>query len=280
MSRTPSRTQEASPGSARPVLLALDFGGTKTALTVADPHGTRLQDRTIQADSDLRRALDAARTLLAGREPLAVGVSTIGIPGPDGVALAPNIPGWDRLPLERELAKEFPRSPVRVATDVKAAAAHEYASGALAGCDPGLYVNLGTGLAVAVVAHGTVLAGRHGASGEIGYNLRGLDDVGRTDHLPLEAAVSGKALQQGVPTREFLTELAFHLVNLTIAVDPERIVVGGGMVRSWHALHDPLRRALDAAVPYPPPLAPAAHPYDAPLLGALTLAVEAARPRT
>ncbi|MCQ4212971.1 ROK family protein [Streptomyces longispororuber] len=262
-----------------PVVLALDFGGTKTALTVADArHGTRLHDLTVDTDPDLGRTLKTARTLLAGREPHAVGVSTIGIPGPDGVALAPNIPGWDELPLERELAREFPRSTIRVATDVKAAAAYENASGALAGCDPGLYVNLGTGLAVAVVAHGTVLTGRHGASGEIGYNLRAPDDVGRTDRVPLEAAVSGKALRRGTPTPEFTRELAYHLVNLTIAVDPERIVVGGGMVRVWPALHDPLRAALDAAVPYPPQLVPAAQPYDAPLLGALALAVEAARP--
>ncbi|WP_372352093.1 hypothetical protein [Streptomyces sp. KL116D] len=39
------------------------------------------------------------------------------------------------------------------------------------------------------------------------------------------------------------------------------------MVRVWPALHDPLRAALDAAVPYPPQLVPAAQPYDAPLLG-------------
>ncbi|MFD8569541.1 ROK family protein [Streptomyces sp. NPDC059639] len=263
------------------VVLALDFGGTKTALTVADARsGTRIRDLTVDTDPDLKRAVGAARTLLAGREPLAVGVSTIGIPGPDGVALADNIPGWDRLPLARELGEEFPESAIRVANDVKAAAAHECASGALAGCDPGLYVNLGTGLAVALVVQGTVLTGRHGASGEIGYNLRDLADVGRTDRAPLEDAVSGRALQQGLVTSEFTRELAFHLVNLTIAVDPERIAVGGGMVRSWKALHDPLRAALDAAVPRPPQLVPAAHPYDAPLLGALALAVEAARPDT
>ncbi|MYW65250.1 ROK family protein [Streptomyces sp. SID8379] len=270
-----------APSDSEQVVLAVDFGGTKTALTVADARrGTRISDLAIDTDPDLQRAVGAARTLLAGREPRAVGVSTIGIPGPDGVALATNIPGWDKLPLARELALEFPRSAIRVATDVKAAAAHEYASGALAGCEPGLYVNLGTGLAVAVVTQGAVLAGRHGASGEIGYNLRGLADVGRTDRVPLEDAVSGKALQQAALTREFTTELAFHLVNLTIAVDPERIVVGGGMVRAWDALHGPLRAALDAAVPYPPQLVPAAHPYDAPLLGALALAVEAARPDT
>ncbi|WP_206301929.1 ROK family protein [Streptomyces sp. AcE210] len=281
-----------------PVVLALDFGGTKTALTVADQHGTRLRDLTVEtaaergARAGLKRAVDAARSLLDGREPVAVGVSTIGIPGADGVALAPNIPGWEELALGRELALEFRESELRLATDVKAAARYECDAGALKGCDPGLYVNLGTGLAVAIVAGGTVLAGRHGASGEIGYNLRTVADVGRGsgDRIPLEDVVSGKALSQAAQANgstelahhigEFIDELAFHLVNLAIAVDPQRIVVGGGMVRSWAALHAPLRTALDAAVPYPPQLVPAAHPYDAPLLGALALAVEAARTGT
>ncbi|MFJ8822132.1 ROK family protein [Streptomyces sp. NPDC102467] len=284
------------PPAPDPVLLALDFGGTKTALTVADPHGRRLRDLTVEtaaeqgAHAALKRAVDAARTLLDGREPQAVGVATIGIPGAEGVALAPNISGWAELALGRELALAFPESELCLATDVKAAARFEHAHGALAGCDPGLYVNLGTGLAVALVTGGTVVAGRHGASGEIGYNLRSVRDVGRpsADRTLLEEAVSGKALaraageapQLGPHSAEFIDELAFHLVNLTIAVDPERIVVGGGMVRSWDALHDRLRAALDAAVPYPPSLVPAAHPYDAPLLGALALAVEAARTST
>ncbi|MZD07636.1 ROK family protein [Streptomyces sp. SID5785] len=278
-----------------PVVLALDFGGTKTALTVADQHGTRLHDLVVEtapehgARAGLERAVDAARTLLAGREPAAVGVSTIGIPGEDGVALAPNIPGWEHLALGRELALAFPKSALRLATDVKAAARHELLAGALRGCDPGLYVNLGTGLAVALVAGGQVLTGRHGASGEIGYNLRTVADVGRAigARTPLETVVSGRALTEAAAAHgstelaahigTFVDELAFHLVNLTIALDPERIAVGGGMVRSWTALHAPLRRALDAAVPYPPQLTLAAHPQEAPLLGALALAVEAAR---
>ncbi|MFF1565497.1 ROK family protein [Streptomyces sp. NPDC058293] len=283
---------------AAPVVLALDFGGTKTALTVADRHGTRLHDLTVEtaaehgARASLKRAVGAARTLLDGREPLAVGVSTIGIPGAEGVALAPNIPGWEELALGHELALEFPKSELRLATDVKAAARYEHDAGALKGCDPGLYVNLGTGLAVAIVAGGTVVAGRHGASGEIGYNLRTVADVGQGSggRIPLEDVVSGKALSHAARANgsaelaghmgEFIDELAFHLVNLAIALDPQRIVVGGGMVRSWAALHAPLRTALDAAVPYPPQLVPAAHPYDAPLLGALALAVEAVRTGT
>ena len=49
----------------------------------------------------------------------------------------------------------------------------------------------------------------------------------------------------------FVAELSFHLVNLAIAVDPARIAVGGGMVRSWDLLRPGLREALDIAVPFP-----------------------------
>ncbi|MFD0638123.1 ROK family protein [Catenulispora yoronensis] len=213
-----------------------------------------------------------------GREPLAVGVSTIGIPRENGVDLAPNIPGWAELALAQEVQDAFPDSEIRVETDVKAAARVEAVEGALRDADPGLYLNLGTGLAVALVAGGEVVAGRNGASGEIGYNLRSVADVGAAagQRSILEDGVSGigllararelvpgatgaKDLFAAVSTderaaavlKEFTDELAFHLVNLAIALDPARIAVGGGMVRSWAALHGPLRRALDAAVPFP-----------------------------
>jgi len=297
------------------VVLGIDFGGTKTAMAVAEPTpGARLGAATVPTHAaeggraSLSRGVRAARALLdrvaPGREPVAVGVSTIGIPRDSGVDLAPNIPGWADLALAAEIQEAFPASVVRVETDVKAAARVEAVEGALQDADPGLYLNLGTGLAVAIVTRGEVIAGRNGAAGEIGYNLRALADVG----LPvgqrsiLEEQVSGigllaraKELNPGATgakdlfaaasqdpraaeiLREFTDELAFHLVNLAIAVDPARIAVGGGMVRSWPVLYGPLRRALDAAVPFPPDLVQAAFPFDAPLAGALALARAAAR---
>jgi glucokinase len=67
-----------------------------------------------------------------------------------------------------------------------------------------------------------------------------------------------------------------HLVNLAIAIDPIRIVVAGGLVGSWDRIEPGLRRALDAAVPFPPELTVARFPSDAPLVGALALGVQAA----
>jgi glucokinase len=302
---------------ARPVVLALDFGGTKFATAVGELDGVRLGTATVPAAAELGarpnllRAVTAGRDLLGrvapGRPIAGIGVSTFGIPGADGVALAPAIGGWETLALGRELTTAFGGVPVQVATDVKAAARVEASTGALAGCDPAVYLNLGTGLAVAIVAGGQVITGRHGASGEIGYNLRGLADVGLgiADRVMLEQTVSGGALVAaankarpqlgdaaavfaaapddpalGRLLGDFLDELAFHMVNLTIALDPERIAVGGGMVRSWDLIGPRLRAALDAAVPFPPELVLAAFPYDAPLIGALMLGAEAARERS
>jgi glucokinase len=295
-------------------VLGLDFGGTKTAVAVATADGTILGRAVVPAArgarDNLAAAVECARVLLAevagGRGPDAIGVSTFGIPGTDGVALAPAIDGWADLALAREVGRAFGGVPVTVATDVKVAARLEAERGALAGCDPAVYLNLGTGLAVAIVAGGTVVAGRHGASGEIGYNLRRVADVGvdLSGRTMLEEVVSGGALLAAATAvapevtgaeavfaaaadhpglahvlGDFLDELAFHLVNLTIAVDPHRIAVGGGMVRSWDVLAPRLRAALDAAVPYPPELVQAAFPYDAPLLGALALGADAVAPR-
>ncbi|HVX46722.1 MAG TPA: ROK family protein [Mycobacteriales bacterium] len=292
-----------------PVALGLDYGGTKIAVAVSDLTGARLGAATIPtmvqsgAESAMDRSLEAARELLTrvapGRPLAAVGASTLGIPFDDRVELAPTFPGWSQLPIGRRLREAFPDIPIRLSTDVKAAAAAELRWGALIDCDPGIYLNLGTGLASAIVAGGTIVNGAHGASGEIAYNLRRVGDVWLPERDILEDRVSGQALARrgscelgrevdaaevfahsetkaaGLLT-EFIRELALHVVNLAIAVDPARIVVGGGMVRSWDRIAPGLHRAIHAAVPFPPELRTAQFPFDAPLIGALALGVEAA----
>src|ERR1700678_4197275 len=274
--------------SQAPVVLGIDFGGTKIATAVCELDGRRLATRVIDAEPDrgarsaFRRGVRSARELLAeaghGRPLAGVGVSTFGIPSEDGVALAPAIDGWEDLAMGRDLREAFEGTPVTMATDVKAAALAEARWGALAGVDPGVYLNLGTGLAAAIVASGRVLAGANGAAGEIGYNLRRLSDVGYAGYVPLEEAVSGRALARlaGRPAAEafaadegtppaavadaFITELAFHVVNLAITIDPVRIAVGGGMTRSW----DRIRPRLDIT------LADAAPSLAEPIVGGIT----------
>jgi glucokinase len=310
-------------GGTRDVVLALDFGGSKIAAAIVPASGgpALAQDvaRTVpelgaQANFELAVALGKR---IIGVAPLAaVGACTFGIPRDDGVALSPAIEGWNAFPLRRRLDDAF-GVPVDVVTDVKAAARAEVRHGALVGADPAIYVNLGTGLAVALVFGGTVVVGAHGASGEIGYNLLRGDDPGRV----LEDVVSGMGLARALADRsrpgdaegiartdhrtgadasrvaalfdgsgtddsvrravlgEFFEELCFQMVNLVVAVDPERVAVGGGFVRSWDQIEAPLRLALERHVPYPPELVRAAYPFDAALRGAIDLGVDLARSR-
>lgn len=294
------------------VVLGLDFGGTKIAAAVCDLAGVKLADAVVDSRGDrgarasfdhgVETALHLLTTVASESSLAAVGVSTFGIPFEDRVELAPSIDGWETLELGRELRKAFPGSGISMATDVKAAAHAEARWGALAGFDPGVYLNLGTGLAAAVVASGHVLAGRDGAAGEIGYNLRRRGDVGLGPDLriTLEDMVSGLALQRraglqgqrltaaevfagasqdpdldGLIT-EFVDELAFHVVNLAVLVNPARIAVGGGITRSWARIEPRLTQALHAGAPFPPDLVLAHFPHDAPLIGAIALAVDAA----
>jgi glucokinase len=327
-------------------LLGIDFGGTKIAAAVCDLAGNKLASAVVDSLGErgarvtFEHGVSTATSLLsehaAGAGIAAVGVATFGIPFEDRVELAPAIDGWERLELGRELAAAFPGAAIRMATDTKAAAQAEARWGALAGRDPAVYLNLGTGLAAAIVTGGQVLSGSNGAAGEIGYSLRDPGDVGRSDGLriPLEDMVSGQGLKRraslfrtsvhsasrpgagpngatpngATPNRatsnggtdmrpltaadvfaaaasdsdlnglisDFVDELAFHVVNLAIAVNPACIAVGGGMTRSWDRIEPRLTDALRAGVPYPPDLVLAHFPHDAPLLGAVALAVDAA----
>jgi glucokinase len=237
-----------------------------------------------------------------GGTKVAVGVSTIGIPLDNGVDLAPAIPGWDNTALARSIEGAFGVA-IRVATDVKTAATAEAWWGALAGYDPAIYLDLGTGLGAAVVVEGRVLLAAHGAAGEIGYNLvdpshAGLEIGARpmlkhtVSGIGLTASGSrllGRFITAGQVfhaaqvdpevdslVSALIASLSPHLVNLVTAVDAARVAIGGGFARYRERLQGPLEHALKSGVPYPRELVMAAYPFDAPLAGALALGAEAA----
>ena len=156
---------------------------------------------------------------------------------------------------------------------------------------------------------GQVVAGINGAAGEIGYNLRSVADVGLALDRRAAARAHGQRPGAGRAGRrrarrggeqltaadvfaaaaadrrldglidDFVDELAFHLVNLAILVNP---AADRGRRR-----HGPLLGADQAAAagcaaagtPFPPELVVAHFPHDAPLLGAVAMAVDAARGR-
>ncbi|MFD0331411.1 ROK family protein [Streptacidiphilus monticola] len=199
-----------------------------------------------------------------------------GVIRPDRILLTPNLPGWEGLALADRLAGEFGVPAVAVANDVRAGALAEARLGALRGADLGLYVSLGTGIAAALVVGGQVLAGAHQAAGEIGYMDPGGAPAGAVaaGRAPLEEAVAGKGLGErasallgeevtadqlfgrtDTAARELVAAalelLAAALGNLCVFADPERIVLGGGMMAAAGTVVPALTRSLAARVPFP-----------------------------
>ena len=286
-------------------VLGVDFGGTKVALATATAAGERLRSTRIEtrapdgADEVLRRTVEAAHGLIEatpGRL-LAAGISTFGVVRDGRVHLAPNVRGWDDLPLPALLREGLGVARLEIENAVNAAATAELDWGALQGTDVGLYVNLGTGTGAALIVGGRVVPGVHGAAGEIGYLLREPGEPGYAHgHAPLEEYTSGSGLAargttllrrsvtavdlaagRDEPAIASLLDDAAATIGMTVAnlatfLDPERVVVGGGMATAFLPA---IQSAVTRAVPFPPRVEAARFLDDAPLIGAIALAVDA-----
>ncbi|MFJ8436796.1 ROK family protein [Kitasatospora sp. NPDC094019] len=295
-------------------VIGIDFGGTKTEVALADATGTlvrriRFATRPEQGpDQVLARAAAAARELTEharaglGLPVLAHAAVSPGVIQPDRILLTPNLPGWENLALADRLALELGVDSVAMANDVRAGALAELRRGALRDADPGVYLSLGTGVSAALTVGGRVLAGAHQASGEIAYldpgHPAGAPAPGFADgRAPLEELVGGKALAERSAdafgeeltagrlftsehpaarwiARQALDVLATAVANIAVLVDPERVVVGGGMMAAEAVILPALAGRLARAVPFPPAVLPARFTSDASLHGAITLALD------
>jgi len=301
--------------SAHDFVAAIDFGGTKVAIATADTTGSILQQARIDTNASqgaqqiLERTTDTAQALIertlaeVAGHCVAVGVSTPGVVHDHGVLLSPNIPGWEHVPLRETMRASLHIPTVVAENDVKAAAMAEVLWGALKGADPAVFISLGTGIAAAVVIGGRVVTGAHGASGEIGYNLRSVLNTSGAAHgrAPLEEAIGGRFIGERASlllgeslsaaavfahpdirarflVDETLAELATHVANLAILIDPARIAVGGGLMRSGDVILRALSFRLEYAVPFPPEIVPARFLNDASLQGAIALACASLSP--
>ncbi len=220
-----------------------------------------------------------------------------------GIAVYAANLGWTDLPLRDLLAERLGGIPVAVGHDVRAGGLAEGRIGAGDGADRFLFVPLGTGIAGAIGIEGRIESGAHGYAGEIGHivvrpggRTCGCGQRGCLEAYASAAAVArswaaagggpeadaadcAAAVRAGDPRAaavwaEAVDALADGLVTGLTLLDPEVLIVGGGLAEAGETLFGPLRAAVEARVTFQkvPLMVPAALGDTAGCLGAGLLA--------
>ncbi|WP_330341707.1 ROK family transcriptional regulator [Streptomyces sp. NBC_00557] len=291
--------------------LGVDIGRGWLRVAVADLDGTlvartdvRNRARTSAALADL--VVDTARQVIAGSgvDPAEVVHGVVGTPGvydekQRRVRYAMHLPGWGRAGLVDRMREEL-GVPLEVHNDANLAALGEYTYGVGAGSRLFAYILIGTGLGMGVVSEGRLFTGAHGLAGEIGF----LPWPGRQKPERLEDAVSGVAVveaarefgmsgqltakavfdaaRRGHPAARLAVELEGERIAHTVAaaaavLDPDLVVLGGGVGHSVDLLLRPVQERVRALTPLRPRIAPSRLGEDAVLLGAVATALDTAR---
>lgn len=280
--------------------LGIDIGGTKTAAVIVDDAGPTRPSRAGSSGTGssgdvvlalesapsgrgpvevVRVAAGVAERALARLDPRArasvtrAGACMPGLVDPVGdlVRNAVNL-DVDQLRLGRELGAAIGLE-VSIENDVKAAALGAArllaARDQRAGPAPAAigYLNLGTGLAAAIVREGRLVRGAAGAAGEIGHLPVGRTTACRCGQTGcLETIASGSALARlwpasagaadpflaaanGDPVADEAVStlcrgVALAIQILVLAAGVERVVVGGGLAGLGAPLEEGIHRAL------------------------------------
>lgn len=251
--------------------IGIDLGGTKTEIIVLGADAMPLMRRRRQTPKGYEASLRNIADMIAEAEQetgqqASIGVGIPGCISPaTGLVKNANSTILNGHPFDRDLAALLGRD-VRVANDANCFALSEASDGAAAGQEIVLGIILGTGTGAGLVVHGQVLAGKHGLTGEFGHTPLPWP---KPEELPLppcwcgqsgclELYLAGPSLARScdgptatdartLPTRAkegdkpALAALALHadrlaraLAVLTNILDPDCIVLGGGLSNMTH----------------------------------------------
>ncbi len=226
-----------------------------------------------------------------------------------------NVPGWECVPLKKILEAKT-GLPVAIDNDAKCMAFAEWRCGAGRGYQNILFATLGTGVGGAVIANGQMIRGMRYGAGELGQTS--IDYQGRTGHygnrgaledyignneitarareaytaasiqktlLECSPAALAAAAHGGCPVAlaEWATTakmLATAMMNCCWLLNPEAIVIGGGVARAGELLFQPFKEHLfsQLSAPFKDGLMilPATFGHEAGTIGAAALSREQA----
>jgi fructokinase len=254
--------------------IGIDLGGTKIEGVLLGSDGGECFRRRIPAPAgDYRATIVALAGLVLDLERSAGGAASVGIGMPGSISPATGLVQnansvWlNGRPLQTDLEQAL-RRPLRFANDANCFAVSEAADGAAAGARSVLGVILGTGCGGGIVIGGRLVDGPQGIGGEWGHNplpwLTADEFPGPTCWCGrrgcMETWVSGTALaadhlrvtQEDLSSEDVVARalggdpscratlerhsdrLARGLAHVVNLIDPEVIVLGGGLSKLSH----------------------------------------------
>ncbi len=231
-------------------VVGVDVGRHKILALVADLTGTVRAERRVRVPPgvDAPELLALVRqTIVESLEPVAVSVDrvrgiAVGVPGvvdeAGRITRSVVIDGWNGFAVQRALA-DWAGVPVMVGNDANLAVRAEQWRGAARLCRDVVYLLAGRRTRAALMIDGAVVTGRHGEAGEIGSVpelffdtpevLLGdpAADSARVGEV-FAAARAGEA-DSIARVGRYCAELARSVRFLITVLDPEIVVIGGGL---------------------------------------------------
>lgn len=267
-------------------IAGIDLGGTNLKAALLDQgyrisDKRVLTTRRFAKKNDLILAITGAIDALISDNNLArqdmLGAG-LGLPGPVDasrgiVHFFPNIPGWKEVRLKSILEKKL-GAPVFIDNDAKLMCLAEHKLGAAKGRTNAICVTLGTGVGGGIIINGKLYRGSNNAAGEIGHipinesgpgcncggyaclesyigNNRVLGEARRVfgrnmtlEKLSYLAAKGNK--KAGAIWLRFAERLSAALVGAVNLLNPDCIVIGGGVAEAGKVLFANVRKIISS----------------------------------
>ena len=266
-------------------VIALDVGGTKIACGLVLKNGEIVFSEMVATPADSAVSVVEQITTLAARvidlAPKDVVTTALGIVVPGWIdrrsrtVWAPNVAGWDHIPLERQLAARLPL-PIVLDSDRSGYVKGETWLGAARGLHDVVFLAVGTGIGAGIMTEGRVLHGYDDLAGAVGWmalNPAFTELYARVGCFEAEASGSAvgrkgsarlgsgpeagsgsctaeevvRAAAAGDPGAAGLVDeisgyLGMGVANLVSTLNPEMVVLGGGLFQAGAYLLERVRR--------------------------------------
>ncbi|WP_297576758.1 ROK family protein [uncultured Deefgea sp.] len=254
-------------------ILAFDVGGTQIKYGMVTQNGEVLTATVVDTPKQaggagLIKYLCELVLHMQQQYPVdGIAISTFGLVDVDSgliLGAAEAVPGYAGVSPKVVLSQEF-GLPVSIDNDVNCVALAEGWRGAAQGVAHYIAVAIGTGIGGGVVLNHQIYRGHRAAAGEWGYmkidglvwedhaSMRGL--LAAANAVVPNAFADGRAVFAAYDAQEpvvvavvqdWFKLLATGIANLIYALNPERVVIGGGISARGVAFLNELKTAIDA----------------------------------